>query len=260
MLPSIPPAKTAVTIDSTVTGWPVYAVQAALNGLRVALAPRGASWGALEEDGAFGVKTTDALKRFQTWAKIAADGRAGPTTQMTMCKLLDERVHALRSTVPQGLVRGLAEGEGGNYIAAVNHAVAGGVDCGIMQFRCYGPPFDKAPMQMAFDPLSAMLAAADSFSARAEFFAGQPGVKGRRDAIEFAKRLAVLAHNWPAGAADIARDGVLTRPGDPATWVASGTRFPDGHMVTTRIDWCEFYSLGGAHGEGRMTRYVTDWS
>lgn len=260
MLPSSPPAKTVVTTDSTVTGWAVYAVQAALNSLRVAFPSRGASWPSLDEDGAFGPQTTEAVKRFQTWAALDPDGRVGPKTQMTICKLLDERVHALRSQVPQGLIRGLAEGEGGNYIAAVNHNVPGGVDCGVMQYRCYGPPFEAAPMRMAFDPLAAMLAAADAFAQRTDSFMSQAGVKGRNDRAEFAKRLAVLAHNWPAGAADIAKDGVLTRPSDLATWVGAGTRFPDGHMVTTRLDWVQFYALGGPHGEGRMTRYVTDWS
>ena len=184
-------------------------------------------------------------------------------TQAQIVELLDQRAHALRAEVPGGLMRGLAQGEGGNLLGAVNpYTPPGGVkgvDCGVMQYRCYGPPFDMGALSLAFDPMTAMLRAADDFLGRVEIFYDQPGVRARADREEFAKRLAVLSHNWPAGAYNLADDGKLSDPNGLAAWVHPATRFPDGAPVRTRIEWCQFYALGGPHGEGAITRYVRAW-
>jgi hypothetical protein len=69
-----------------------------------------------------------------------------------------------------------------------------------------------------------------------------------------------MAHNWPAGAATIAKTGKCSSPDAPCTWSPPSARFPDGTPVRTRWDWCQFYAMSGPHGEGAVTKYVTDWS
>lgn len=256
-LPSSPPkfiswAALVAAIERGEQGWRVFALQSALNA-------RGAS---LATDGFFGEATLTEVLRFQRGEALVADGIAGQATQGRLIQRLGTKVHVERPEVPDGLMRGLAEGEGANVLAATNWSVPGGVDCGTMQYRVYGPPYavitaaQGVPMQLAFDPLLSMRRAAREFADR-WFTLGRLAWASR--SVERAKRCAVLAHNWPAGADYYARYGHAPDPSAKATWVPAGTLFPDGAPVVTRQGWCEFYAMGGPHGEGRITKYVRDW-
>jgi peptidoglycan hydrolase-like protein with peptidoglycan-binding domain len=251
-LPSAPPrygswADVVAPIRRGEDGWRVFALQRGLQRLNYLL----------DADGDFGPLTEAIVKQFQSEFGTLADGVAGMRTQAKMLERCSTRVHRERPGVPDGLMRGFAEGEGANVLAATNWTVPGGVDCGCMQWRVYGPPYDIDDLRSRFDPLGAMNDTAVVFLQRVEQFRNGRWVAGREDR---AKRCAVMAHNWPVGAASIAATGTCSSPSSPCTWVAAGTKFPDGTPVRTRWEWCQFYAMGGAHGEGSITRYVTDWS
>lgn len=248
-LPSAPPRTLIYSVEQGDNGWPVFAVQSALNSL-------GAS---LTLDGDFGPATDQAVRSFQAKYSLYVDGKFGPASSKKAVTLLDAKTHTKLPEVPQGLIKGFAEGEGGNVLAAVNWSIPGGVDCGIMQYRVY-EPYTFTALSDAFNPLASMVKAGNEFLYRANTFYYMAGVKNRNDREEFSKRLAILAHNWPAGASDIAQDGQLYNPNGLASWVPAGVKFPDGTAVTTRLQWCQFYALGGPHGEAVMAKYVTSWT
>lgn len=241
------------------TGWRGFALQASLNDLR----PDGAGspWPVLDLDGEVGTLTTSALRSFQLEHNLESDGIAGGKTQEKILTLHGSDVHAELPDIPDGLMRGLAEGEGANVLAATNWSVAGGVDCGPMQLRCLGAPFGLSDLMRAFRASKAMPFAARIIAARSRDFVDDGWVQRQGERRqEWAMRIAVLAHNWPAGASSWAAMGTCSQPDMKATWVPAGTRFDDGTPVRTRREWCEFYALGGPHGPGRITRYVRDWS
>lgn len=257
MLPTTPPKSIVYSIKDGTDGWPVYSLQTGLNSARSFV---NGGWSVLARDGVFGSATKDAVTRFQQAYSLTADGIAGPATQRKIIEILDRAAHNAVPGLPTGLMRGWVEGEGANVLAAVNWSIPGGVDCGPMQYRVYGPPYNFTDLGNAFNPLFSMEQAAREFLDRADWFLAQPGVKSRSDKAEFSKRLAILAHNWPAGARDIALDGKLTNPDGPATWVPAGVKFPDGTVVNTRQEWCDFYSLGRGSFKGTIPKYVTNWS
>jgi len=116
-------------------------------------------------------------------------------------------------------------------------------------------------MRIAYDPNIAMDQVAVAFLGRTHRFSQL--AYARQRPIEWAKRCAVLAWNWPWAAEQFAVQGKLPNPSRDATWaVVDGQRikFPDGAPVMTYDDWARFYALGGKHGEGRVARFVTDWT
>lgn len=267
-LPSTPPryagwAELVAPIRPGETGWRAFALQKAVNSVRQAAIEAGqiGGWKRLEPDGIFGPATGTALKAFQLAGGLTADAIAGAVTQGALLSHLGHRTHELAPALPDGLMRGFAEAEGANVLAATNWSVPGGVDCGPMQIRVPGPPYDAKRMQGAFDPLNAMLQSATTLLGRATTFntAAWVSKQGRRRK-EWSLRLAALAHNWPAGAAAIARDGSVPHPTERATWAPASAKFPDGTPVRTHAEWCQFYALGGPHGEGSVTKYVSSWA
>lgn len=243
MLDSAPNRTIPHTLKAGAQGWPVYGLQRGLNSL-------GATIGA---DGAFGPVTELAVRAYQRESGLLVDGLAGRDTQWTIVQRIEHVVDGLHAGLPVGLLRGLTEMESGSRLGAVNWSVAGGVDCGILQRRIIGPPFRAADLRAAYSPAAAMDASARELTGRATTYRGY-GL-GR----ERAWRLALLGHNWPWAAAQLARYRKLPDPDGRAGWVPAGVLFPDGVRVRSRIEWCEFYALGGKHGEATGARYVTDW-
>lgn len=242
-LPSEPNRSTPVSLRRGDTGWPVYALQRGLS---------------IEADGIFGPATETAVFEYQRLVKLGADGIAGPMTQATIARSVDSATHAAHPSLPAGLLRGFAEVEGGNNLGAVNWSVAGGVDCGIVQIRVYGPPYDLGAMRSAYTPAAAMERVAADFLARADQYRAL--AYASTHSWEFTKRCAALAWNWPFAAEAYARNGRLPDPDRVATWIPLGLRFSDGTLVRTWRDWAQFYALGGPHGEGRVTAYVSSWA
>lgn len=244
-LPASPNQTIPLTIKRGQTGWPVFALQRAL-----------ASAGArLAADGDFGPVTESVVTDYQRAHALVADGLAGPKTQQSLC----ERVARDVGGLPTGLGRSIIDGESSYLLGAVNWSVAGGVDCGIIQRRVVGPPFDLAALKAAYDPSGSLAKALEELAQRAAAYRDAPGVRTRPDRGEYAYRLALLAHNWPWAAGELAAGRALSTTKE-ATWAtAIGVRFPDGQRVFSYRDWAEFYALGGSHGPARMARFVTAW-
>lgn len=253
----------ASSIKQGEAGWRAYALQKGVNSIRYGEIDAGgtAPWDRIEPDGDFGPGTLTAVKACQSFLNIANDGIAGAATQKRILDYLGDRTHVLVDAIPAGLMRGFVESEGANMLAATNWAIAGGVDCGPVQIRAYGPPYDMNVLMNVFDPMESLMEAANTFAANAaDFYNGTWIAKQGAQRTELAMRTAVMAHNWPAGAAAIAKSGSCSSPTALCTWSPTGTRFPDGTLVKTRWDWCQFYAMGGPHGEGAITKYVTSWT
>lgn len=247
------PAVTPYEIKRGQHGIAVWAVQRAYN--QTGVGPQ------IAEDGDFGQFTVKAVKHWQEFgAKLAVvDGIFGPKTSASMVP----RLAAADRILPGGLLEGLVLGESGGLIAAVNHTVQGGTDCGYTQRRVYEADYESdAVIEAAFDAGHQISLAAAEIDTNYRNFRGQAAVTS----AELAWRLATLNHNYPAAAAKIAAVGVNYLPSyytTPQPWVASiGARFPDGDPVGTPLEWCQHYSLGApAHNEpGMMTKLVSTWA
>lgn len=241
-------------------GWPVFALQGYLNAV---------NGERLLADGSFGPATFAATDRYQGVVGLVGDGIAGPATQSRLVLDRARTVEVKLIGMPDGLLKGKLLAEGGLMLAPVNWKILGGVDCGAAQYRVYGPPYavreaiEGASMWEAFGPFCVRKAADDFLERRASFLREGAWSKGNP---ERAGRCAALGHNWPAGALFYSQHGSVSSPNAPATWLPRDrdgnliVRFPDGVLVTTRQEWAEFYAMGGRHGEGTVTRFVTSWS
>jgi peptidoglycan hydrolase-like protein with peptidoglycan-binding domain len=193
-------------------------------------------------DGVFGEQLERAVKTYQSRHGLAADGVAGLRTQARMLQQVDVRVDRHVLGVPDGLMRGFMEFEGGNVLAAVNWSVAGGVDCGCMQLRVTGPPYSHQRLVTAFHPLGAAVEAAQVLMERKAVFARRSGT-ARSPFTSLG--LAVLAHNWPWAADQYSRYGAISNPNGAAPWVPSSLPA----SARTREGWCKYYVA-------KMTTYL----
>lgn len=222
-LPSSPPRTSAYSIRRGQSGWPVHALQRALRTVGHAVAV----------DGDFGPMTEEQVRAFQRREALTPDGVAGPKTQGRLLQLIDAAASRLVN-MPNGLMRGFFESEGGNLLAAVNWSVPGGVDCGCVQKRVYGPPYRHQALVDAFHPYGAAVGAATALRDRQRVFASRSGtLMSPFSALE----LAVLSHNWPAAADSYSRTGTLPNPTGIASWVPAS--LPSG--ARTRAGWCAYY-------------------
>jgi Putative peptidoglycan binding domain len=246
-LPSSPNRITPPQLEKGDKGWPVYGLQTGLDAVGYDLTA----------DGDFGPATDKQVRAFQTKYKLGADGVAGGKTQAKLISLLDRKTHDRHPKLPTGLLRGFADAEGGNNVGAVNWSVTGGVDCGVVQVRCYGPPYKMSELRPAYNPAVSLERTAATFLGRVTSMRSMAYAKNRK--LEYAQRCAALAWNWPYAAEQYAKYGKLPNPNKNAEWAVMGGRrvkFPDGAPVMTWKDWAEFYALGGKHGEGKVTRFV----
>lgn len=256
-LPVEPHRSIPVALRDGDTGWAVFALQRGLNTL---------SEVDIKADGDFGAATREAVKAFQRRSGLDDDGIAGFATQSSLVRRLDDLTHDNNPALPNGIMQGFAQAEGGNNLGAVNWSVSNGVDCGVMQIRVYGPPYGQVDLRYAFAPGAAMQRTANDFLNRYAAFRWLSYAS--RQPVEFAKRCAAMAHNWPTegGADHIARYGKCSNPAGRCSWLPryedgrSKVFFPDGTRVETRWEWCEFYAMGSEHGEGRVVQFVRDWT
>jgi len=240
VLPAEPPkfqswAGLLAPIKSGEVGWRVFALQSALGSVGRDTTP----------DGVFGPKTLRQVKGMQTNNGLVADGIAGPATQQKLIEKISHKTHTAFTSIPEGLMRGYAEAEGGNVLAATNWytPVGGkaGVDCGPVQWRQYGPPFDEWGLRKAFD-------CETSFSFAAQLLIDRMREYGqRRPSLSPGMRLklALLAHNAPFLADQYVRFGKFSTPDALAMW----TQKPGGGHYT-HAEWFEVYT-------SRLLKYVT---
>lgn len=250
------PASTKYSYKLGDTHLGVWAIQRAFNKLNYS------HIGQLVEDGNFGPGTQAAVTTWQDNVNLTADGIFGPASQKRLVRSIEARVEDVVS-FPAGLVQSQIDGEGGNLIAAVNHSVEGGVDCGYTQRRIYKQSnglYRQTDIERAFDSFVQITLLAETNRSRKDYYIARPGVVNRKDKHEYAWRLAALYHNWPYGAQRLA-DGYALSNTMKASWVPAGTKFTDGTPVVTYAQWAKFYSMGAPehNHKGQMVKYVTNW-
>jgi hypothetical protein len=245
------PSITVDEIKRGQSGYPVWAVQRALNSVQ---GP------AIKEDHEFDNQTELAVKRFQQYVGIIDIGIFGPKTSARMARTLEAEVP---ESLPDGLIHGLVTGESGDLIAAVNWSSPGGVDCGYCQRRVYTADFQNEPsIKRAFDGLYQMKLLGNSLRWGHDHYLGMIGAGTH----ERAWRLATLHHNYPSGADKIAQVGITGLSSYWTTkqiWVQNiGAHFDDGVAVETPLGWARYYSLASEvhNHSGVMVKYVTDWT
>lgn len=223
--------------------WRVFALQSALVSVGRTLVV----------DGDFGDRTFTAVKGFQSNNDLVADGIAGPATQVALIDKVSHVVHDTFDDLPDGLLRGYAEAEGANILAATNWFTpiggAAGVDCGPVQWRQYGPPFRMEGMKAAFDCKQSFLYASDIlFDRQIEYQQRRPSLKQ-----PMLLRLALLAHNAPFLAEQVVRNGKLSTPNALATWTiipeADRSKY-GGRTSYTHAEWMQVYP-------DRLMKYAT---
>lgn len=242
------PQATTYSVKRRARSVVVWAVQRALNDLGFSLV----------EDGFFGKLTEQAVKEFQGAAGLADDGVFGPQSSAAMAESIGAKVS--QGDLPGGLIASMVAGESGALIGAVNTTVAGGTDCSYVQRRVLEAEYETLAVERAFDARYQFQLLRTSLVSRHDLFLGQPGAKSS----ERAWRCAVLNHNYPYGAQEVAAGRwPSTRSTTPTSWVqAIGAKFPDGHSIQTPWEWCCHYSLGDSnhHEPGMMVQSVSDWS
>lgn len=219
------PSKTyRYTLHKGLTGHDVWALQINLN------ARFGNRQVPLVEDGVYGPTTAGRVYLFQSNNNLVKDGVAGAVTQRTLARLM-ARPHEKAQGLPKGLLDGLIEGESGWMVGAVSWLVAGGVDCGWIQRRVLDSNFSTAAFHKAFNADVQFPLVAKDLRETKDQFRKLPGATTERRAWE----LAILSHNWPAGANQLAHGTPLSTK--PAAWVeqigVSG--------VSTPAQWANFY-------------------
>lgn len=229
-LPSQPPkydswAAMVAPLKLGATGWPAYAIQCVV---------------AVPADGVWGPQTDLAVKAWQKVKGLVADGIAGPVTQATMLDVVAAGVETRYASLPTGLLDGFARVEGANLLAPTNWSQVGGVDCGPVQWRQAGPPFDETGLRQAFNAKAAFDFAALTFANRLLDYARRnPSIAPHRRI-----QLAVLAHNAPFLSEQIVRYGHLLTPDAIATWtnipVEDRSRY-DGRSQYTHEEWSYEY-------------------
>lgn len=200
--------------------------------------------------GFFGTKTESAVKRYQTAKNLAADGVVGPKTSAIIVHSCVAR-NPNAKQLPRYLINGIIDAESGRLLGAVNASVSGGLDLGLTQRRCYGPPYSADAVAKALDPVFSVgytISNADKTGILDRY-----GVYSARVGPgEYAWRLAALAHNWPSAAETLSRGGSLSTTRE-ATWAPASAKFDDGVDVYSWRDWAEFYAIGSkAHNHAGL--------
>lgn len=199
------------------------------------------------EDGWFGQRTEDGIRKYQADTDAIVDGVVGPQTQSRMVRSCIVRA-PFGMWLPRGLLEGIVDGESGGYIMAVNASVPGGLDLGFTQRRVYGPPFNESLVKAAADPIAniSLSVTNENLSGlydRFQFYKTKPA---KTKGPEYVWRLAALAHNWPWAASQLANNIPLSSTKE-AGWVPASVRWPDdGTPVNTYAEWAAFYAMGSS--------------
>lgn len=152
-------------------------------------------------DGIFGSQTRQAVMKFQTAAKITIDGIAGLITQQHII-IARSREAASSYSLPKGMLRSLASNESGFAVAAfTDHPSDQGIDVGAFQRSSGGIHLpSQSWLHNAYDARYMADMAGGGLRHQFERFLPAPYVTSERKAWE----LAVLTHNWPEAAENLA--------------------------------------------------------
>jgi hypothetical protein len=193
-----------------------------------------------------GMGTEKAVRRFQRVNNLVEDGIVGLVTQRQLLKKVEARVDSVvvvdeLPSAPRGLVFGLMMKETSGLLAPTNDFDPSpsdiGTDCGCLQWRVPGPPYDLEKLKSAFDPAAAIIRA---------LYDNDKGLLPRFVRVTKAQpqiplitrwRAAIIAHNAPFLYEQIVRSGRLTTPDRIAGWTIKPT---GGHY--THKEWFYVYT------------------
>jgi hypothetical protein len=201
-----------------VNSWRVYAVQRAL-------ITRGYT---VLSDGDYdpGRGTEKAVRRFQEINRLTVDGIVGPVTQRALLSKVEKVVDERYPNLPNGIVFGLIMKETSGLIAPTNDFDPSpkdvGTDCGCMQWRIKGPPYDFEALKAAFDPELVMeRAIVDPDKGLMPRFQRITRVRPTMP-LELRWRSVIVAHNAPFLYEQMVKYGRLQTPDAIATWTNNG--------------------------------------
>jgi hypothetical protein len=209
------------------SGWDVWALQINLKQL-------GPSTRDIPLDGSFGPATRQAVLLHQKNRNLVQDGIAGIATQTSICLTLSKKPEQA-ANLPIGLLRGLIEGESGFAIACFSpHPSDSGFDLGAFQDSITpGEVGNQQRYARAFNV--PVLAVETAEKIRTQFDEYAKVVSHKR-----AWELAVLYHNWPSAAHNLAYIGRIYKnqsADEPQQWIISAT----GGRLQTARQWVESY-------------------
>jgi peptidoglycan hydrolase-like protein with peptidoglycan-binding domain len=199
-------------------------------------------------DGVFGPATDKAVREYQKTQSLEVDGVAGVMTQRSLViKLTTEAT--TKYHLPPGLLKSLASNESGFVLASYSkHPSDGGFDLGPYQ-RSF-PPADmnSAGYQNALNAASMANFSGSSMRAQKDTFAKAPKV----GSVQRAWELAVLNHNWPFAAHNLAFLGSIYPNAAEDTAPQDWIKVASGGRLSTPRQWVQHYI-------DAATVFVTTW-
>lgn len=192
-------------------------------------------------DGAFGKRTYRAVVDWQADKGLVADGIAGLQTQQSIIVV---KSASSGKNLPKGLLKSIASNESGFALAAAGkHGHDKGWDIGAF---CRSSGSSKGSQDFLYSAYNVKESAAWTATHALEARDALPNpihstyfeVLADNDREKFLWQLAILSHNWPVGARNIATKGQATFDDDnPADWIILAT---NGRLRTPR-EWCLSY-------------------
>lgn len=239
MLPSSPPITTswsqvvAPIKPGEKNSWRVYALQMALLARGYAIIVDG--------DYDLGMNLERAVRKFQERNGLTIDGIVGVATQRQLLRKVEDLVDEENPGAPNGLVFGLMMRESSGLLAPTNDFDPSpsdvGTDCGCLQWRVAGPPYNMDALKAAFDPKASMVRAIeDSEKGLLPRFrrlvVHQPSLP-----LETKWRAVIIAHNAPFLYEQFVDHGHLLTPDKIAAWTVD----PTGGSYTHK-EWFDVYT------------------
>lgn len=188
----------------------------------------------LTVDGNFGPDTEHAVTAYQAKHGLKSDGVAGVVTQRAIVVQMSA-IPTARYGLPRRLLESMAQNESGFWLAAfAPHPSDGGFDLGALQ-KSFPTPGSRSEYLGALEVVG--MAATTARKVRAQYDAYVPLTHDRRRAWE----LAVLSHNWPTAADNLARTGHVykdaSRDNRIEAWIVSASR----GRLHTPLEWVNSY-------------------
>lgn len=239
MLPSAPHITTSWTQvvypikPGERNSWRVYALQ-------MGLLARGYD---IFVDGDYdhGLKLERAVRRFQEINGLTVDGIVGVLTQRQLLRKVEMVADDENPGVPGGMLFGLMMRESSGLLAPTNDFDPSpsdiGTDCGCLQWRVAGPPYNMDALKAAFDPKASMvMAIIDEEKGMLPRFRRitkrQPSLS-----LETRWRAVIIAHNAPFLYEQYVDFGRILTPDKIAGW----TEKPTGGSYTYK-EWFNVYT------------------
>lgn len=197
-------------------------------------------------DGVFGSETRQAVVAVQKRAGLVVDGIAGLVTQQHIVRA---KSAGAEDGLPSGLLRSLAANESAFALAAFSrHPSDAGYDLGAFQHSSGANPTPpQSFIRDSYDVKKMSVETSARFRRAFVTYRDEPHADTDRRAWE----LAILSHNWPVAAENLAEIGRIykTKPDDvPEAWIEQAS----GGRLHTAREWVAAYIE-------RATIYV-DWA